>query len=101
MSIALKTKEQEEQTILNSNFFNQPELLYNDYKHGMKLSHEIIKELESCDSFELSIAFINLSGLATLKQTLIDLKNRGIKGKIITSTYLNFNEPRTFKELLN
>ena len=30
MSIALKTKEQEEQTILNSNFFNQPELLYND-----------------------------------------------------------------------
>ena len=101
MSIALKTKEQEEQTLLNSNFFNQPELLYNDYKHGMKLSHEIIKEFESCDSFELSIAFINLSGLATLKQTLIDLKNRGIKGKIITSTYLNFNEPRTFKELLN
>ena len=49
---------------------------------------------------QLSIAFISLSGLATLKQTLLDLQNKNISGKIITSTYLGFNEPKVFKELL-
>ena len=70
----------------------QPQLLFNDYKQGMKLSYEIIQQLNSCDSFQLSIAFISLSGLATLKQTLLDLQNKNISGKIITSTYLGFNE---------
>ena len=78
----------------------QPQLLFNDYKQGMKLSYEIIQQLNSCDSFQLSIAFISLSGLATLKQTLLDLQNKNISGKIITSTYLGFNEPKVFKELL-
>ena len=50
--------------------------------------------------FELSIAFISMSGLATIKQTLLDLEEKNIPGKIITSTYLGFNEPRTFQELL-
>ena len=39
----------------------QPQLLFNDYKQGMKLSYEIIQQLNSCDSFQLSIAFISLS----------------------------------------
>ena len=35
-----------------------------------------------------------------IKQALIDLKDKGIRGKIITSTYLGFNHPNVFKELL-
>lgn len=31
---------------------------------------------------------------------LYDLKQRGIKGRILTSTFLNFNQPKMFKELL-
>ena len=31
---------------------------------------------------------------------MINLKDRGIRGKIITSTYLGFNHPNVFKELL-
>lgn len=30
---------------------------------------------------------------------MFDLKRKGIKGKILTSTYLNFNQPKLFKEL--
>src|SRR5699024_5884766 len=40
------------------------------------------------------------SGLATLKSYLYDLHLRGIKGRILTSTFLNFNQPKVFKELL-
>ncbi len=79
---------------------NQPKLLLNNYKQGIKISHELITQLNTCDTFYFSVAFINKSGLAVLKQTLIDLKDKGIKGKIITSTYLGFNHPNVFKELL-
>lgn len=75
-------------------------LLTNNYKQGIKISHELITQLNTCDTFYFSVAFINKSGLAVLKQTLIDLKDKGIKGKIITSTYLGFNHPNIFKELL-
>lgn len=79
---------------------NSAKLLTNNYQEGIKLSHELICQFNSCSTFYLSVAFINKSGLAVLKQTLIDLKNQGLKGKIITSCYLNFNHPDMFYELL-
>src|SRR5690606_20591813 len=36
---------------------------------------------------------------ATLKSHLYDLKKRGVRGRILTSTFLNFNQPKVFKEL--
>ena len=78
----------------------QPKLLFNDYKEHMKLSYELNNLLRECDTFYFSIAFINQSGLAVLKQTLIELRKIHKKGKIITSTYLGFNAPEIFEELL-
>lgn len=86
--------------ITADNITNSAKLLTNNYQEGIKLSHELIYQFNSCNAFYLSVAFINKSGLAVLKQTLIDLKNKGIKGKIITSSYLNFNHPDMFNELL-
>lgn len=83
-----------------TNNTTKTKLLTNNYQQGIKISHEIINLLNTCDSFCFSVAFINKSGLAVLKQTLIDLKTRGIQGKIITSTYLGFNHPDVFEELL-
>lgn len=85
-------------TLINNT--NKTKLLTNNYKQGIKISHELVNQLNSCDSFCFSVAFINKSGLAVLKQSLINLKDRGIRGKIITSTYLGFNHPNVFKELL-
>lgn len=79
---------------------NQPKLLINNKQNDIKLSHELINLLNNCTSFYFSVAFINKSGLAVLKQTLLELQDKGIQGKIITSTYLNFNQPDVFYELL-
>ncbi len=59
------------------------------------------KRLKECDYFEFSAAFISESGLAVLKQILLNLKEKGVKGRIITSTYLGFNDPKMFKQLLS
>ncbi|WP_072891477.1 DUF3427 domain-containing protein [Ornithinibacillus halophilus] len=78
----------------------RPKLLVNNTKRNETVLSTIIEELEASHSFIFSVAFITESGLATLKSQLLDLHNKGIKGKILTSTFLNFNNPKVFRELL-
>lgn len=78
----------------------QPRLIYNNYKEHIKVSHELELLFKSCDSFELSVAFIADSGLAALKECFDYLRDHHIPGKIITSTYLGFNAPSMFKKIL-
>lgn len=75
-----------------------PELIINT--KGKSLLSPLLDALETCDNFSISVAFITEGGLATLKTALYELSERGVKGRIITSTYLNFNKPKVFKELL-
>ncbi|MEI6265459.1 MAG: DUF3427 domain-containing protein [Sphingobacteriia bacterium] len=77
-----------------------PQLIVNDKKEGKKVLTTIIQELNYCDEFWFSVAFITTSGLATLIETLINLENRGVKGKILVSQYLNFTHPEALKRLL-
>lgn len=76
----------------------KPKLLTNR-KHENVLS-TILQELNSCKTFIFTVAFITEGGLATLKTMLYDLQKKGIQGRILTSTFLSFNQPKMFKELL-
>lgn len=75
-----------------------PKLIINSNEEN--ILSPILDEMEICDSFVISVAFITEGGLATLKSTLYELEKKNIKGRIVTSTYLNFNKPKVFKELL-
>ena len=63
------------------------------------LLNELKKNLKECERFYFSVAFINFSGLQLLLDTLKELESRDIKGKIITTTYLNFTEPKALEKL--
>lgn len=76
-------------------------LLYNDYRKGNSVLANIEKGLKNCESFWLSVAFITKNGLIVLKETLKVLRNKGVKGKILTTDYLNFNDPNALRELLD
>lgn len=76
----------------------KPKLLTN--KHHETVLSSLLQELKTCKTFSFSVAFITEGGLATLKTMLYDLKQKGINGRILTSTFLNFNQPKMFKELL-
>ncbi|GAA0492772.1 DEAD/DEAH box helicase [Salinibacillus aidingensis] len=78
----------------------KPELLVNDSKQKQQVLPSLLEELDRCKSFLFSVAFITDSGLATLKSHLYDLKRKGVNGRILTSTFLYFNQPKVFKELL-
>ena len=70
------------------------------YKKNNNVLNTLQEELGSSEDFLFSVAFITESGLATLKSLFLDLKERGVTGRILTSTYLYFNQPKVFKELL-
>ncbi|QXE01508.1 DUF3427 domain-containing protein [Terribacillus sp. DMT04] len=86
-------------TYSNQKNFN-PQLLVNNHQQNTTVLQSLLEELEVCQSFIFSVAFITESGLATLKTVLYDLAQRGIKGRILTSTFLQFNSPKAFHELL-
>ncbi|HEJ8708059.1 TPA: DUF3427 domain-containing protein [Staphylococcus aureus] len=75
-----------------------PKLLVNNKNE--KVLSTIIDELQKCETFYFSVAFITESGLASLKAQLLDLSNKGVKAKILTSNYLGFNSPKMYGELL-
>lgn len=78
----------------------RPRLLYNNQNKGNTILANIEDELKKCDSFWFSVAFITSSGLILIKDLLKELEIRGVKGKILTTDYLTFSEPRALKELM-
>lgn len=84
---------------INSNLAYRPEFVSNDYTQGKKVSVAIERELRHCDTFYISVAFITEGGLAPLKQVLAELRDKGIPGKILTTSYLTFTEPKALKTL--
>jgi superfamily II DNA or RNA helicase/HKD family nuclease len=78
----------------------RPSLLINNSKTGQKVLTSIVNELNKCDEFFFSTAFITNSGVASLINILIELEEKGVKGKIIASQYQNFTEPKALKRLI-
>lgn len=72
-------------------------LIVNNYQ--TTVSNELKNSLETCNKFYFNIAFINFDGLQLFLHLFEELNNKGIKGKIITSTYLNFTDPKALKKL--
>lgn len=79
----------------------RPKLIVNNHLKGEKVLSSIISELKNCDEFFISVAFVTQSGITTILNTLQELEKRNIKGKIVTSQYLNFTEPKALKKLLD
>lgn len=77
----------------------RPQFVSNNYKEGKKVLSSIEDELLACNQFQISVAFITMSGITPLLQTLKELENRNIPGEILTTNYLNFSEPTALEKL--
>lgn len=77
----------------------RPQLLTNDHRVGRKVLWTIQQELDQCDEFWFSVAFITTGGVATIINSLVELERRNIRGKVLASQYLNFTDPEALKRL--
>jgi len=87
-------------TSAQSKYEYQSRLLINDKDQKTKVLTNIINELRVCNEFFFSVAFVTNSGVATIINTLKELEDKGIKGRILASQYQNFTEPRALERLL-
>ncbi|MEY8492362.1 DEAD/DEAH box helicase [Lachnospiraceae bacterium 29-91] len=84
---------------VNSNLAYRPEFISNDHRQGKRVLSVIEQELANCEEFFISVAFITLGGITPLLQTLKELARKGVKGKILTTDYLVFNDPKALDKL--
>ena len=84
-------------TIGNPENANKPRLVYNDFPNESVL-RKLHHELKRCDTFEFSVAFITDNGIVPFCHILRN--HPYIKGRIITTDYLSFNEPKALKKIL-
>ena len=86
---------------ISSNLAYKPQFVSNNYKEGRKVISSIEDELLSCEEFAISVAFITMGGITPLLQTFRELEQRGIHGKILTTDYLTFSDPKALGILAN
>ena len=89
------------QNIFSSNLAYKPQFVSNNYKEGRKVISSIEDELLSCEEFAISVAFVTMGGITPLLQTLRELEQRNIPGKILTTDYLTFSDAKALRILAN
>ena len=75
----------------------RPKLLVNNRE--TKVINSIKDELRNCDEFIISSAFITMGGITPLLEDFKYLEDHNIGGKILTTDYLNFTEPKALRKL--
>lgn len=89
---------------VEAEFDGRPQFISNSKSTGDNLLSVLrrqFSDLGENDTFDFCVAFVSESGLSCLVQMLSDLKVRGVKGRLLTSTYLNFNSPDVYRKLLS
>lgn len=82
----------------NLSFNNEGyELVSNDTNSNMY--KELSSSLKECQSFIFNVAFISFGGLQLFLRTLDEIKSSSICGKVLTSDYLNFTDPKALRKL--
>jgi superfamily II DNA or RNA helicase/HKD family nuclease len=65
------------------------------------LGAEIRLEMSTSSSVDLLSAFIRWHGLRVIEKQLLELKSRGIRMRVLTTTYMGATEKRALDELVN
>ncbi|MGK5112018.1 DUF3427 domain-containing protein [Geodermatophilus sp. CPCC 205506] len=65
-----------------------------------RIGYEVTRELASADRVDLLCAFIKWHGLRVLEDALKDLRGRGVRLRVITTTYMGATDQRALDRLV-
>lgn len=77
----------------------RPEFVINDPDRRIKVLTVIEDELARCTSFDISVAFVTMSGIEPLLPIFEELRERGVPGRVLTTDYLGFSDPAAMRKL--
>lgn len=94
-------REQDEMPNIPNDFYLTDMNLVLNEKEKYKSFFKTLKyEMETGDGFSFMVSFIRFSGLQLLTRQLNELRDKGIKGRILTSVYMNITQPKALRKLL-
>ena len=77
-----------------------PEFVINDPDRRIKVLTVIEDELARCTSFDISVAFVTMSGIEPPSvPSFEELRERGVPGRVLTTDYLCFSDPAAMRKL--
>ncbi|MDO5795186.1 MAG: DEAD/DEAH box helicase family protein, partial [Turicibacter sp.] len=76
---------------------NEPIFIRNT--EGNTVLNGLLESLDRCTGFYFTVAFLTYGGVQLILQKFKELEERGVEGKILTSTYQNFSEPKAIEKL--
>jgi len=68
---------------------------------NMSFLNRVKESLKKCKSFSFSVSFIKKAGLVLLDREIEEALDRGVNGRIITSTYQNFTDIGSLEQFYN
>ncbi|MFA7036567.1 MAG: DEAD/DEAH box helicase [Methanosarcina sp.] len=83
-----------------SEYVGRLDFVYNNPLNETKVITTLSKNIENCDHFDFSVAFVSMSGVTALLKELRPFREGGKRSRILTTDYLNFNDPKALKKLL-
>ena len=75
------------------------DLLVND-RGEPRLAHEVAAEIASADQVDLLCAFLKWSGLQLVEDALVEAIGRGVRVRVLTTTYVGATEARAVDRLI-
>ena len=79
---------------------SSPTLITNDKTAKTNFFKNLKFELQTADNFNFMVSFIRMSGLQLLINPLGSFHQRGKRGRILTSVYMNITQPSALRKLL-
>lgn len=79
---------------------SSPSLITNDKIAKTNFFKNLKFELQTAESFSFMVSFIRMSGLQLLINPLESFRERGKRGRILTSVYMNVTQPSALRKLL-
>ena len=73
--------------------------LFTGSSQSPQLSNELLFEMKSADRVDIIVSFIKNSGFRILREGFDSLRNRNIKVRIITTTYMGASDPEAITAL--
>ena len=84
---------------IKSDMEYRPQFIFNNFREGRKVLTSLERELKHCEEFSISVAFITMSGLTALLPIFKELEEKGVPGKILTTDYLHFSDPKALSKI--
>ncbi len=78
----------------------RPSIIDNSAERQNDVLSYVKKGLLASKEFLISVSFIRMSGLEMLLQVLHDISQKDVRGRIITTDYLDYTEPKALGKLL-